>query len=441
MDSKNSAFQESLVDNLMGQACFCSKDFVQSRNRSLTSEDSVKEILFVHLSNLTDTNDRRKYTKKKEAKLEQMLTRSGLKKLQDARNQMRVLLQKNQKRLENMESVPSGILVSSSSSQFKDIGVLCGSGTEIENPSAFFQKMQEWGNMDVDDCKYYLHMVFRFYLSEYHALAVENKLVIANPSLQKLNDTVSPNGCATKFPPEFRRFMNDSGGRNIKIAILPLPVKGSATEVTYANNFENCTEVSLLRRKIHGIFSTWRKNIRKTVHDIYPEYLHRGHANNDAVVSVMQRYEKIEKVKKNIKRLDYLDTAVLVELSETRLADLYEEYSKHTFKTPGEQLKERLGFFYRSSVRSLFYKLKEKDLLEDLLFISSYGTDVYLNLENYCSVQITGRQLILLEKDEASCRKLLMVLVEICFLMNIFKYRELAQVDSSRVVSERLARL
>ena len=427
MDLKSSTFHESLVDNFMSQASFCPEDFVQSRSKSLTTSDAVQEILLIHASNLTGTNERRKYTKKKEMRLEEQLTRSGLRKLQDARNEMRMTIEKNKRRIENSEEIPKEMWASSQ--HFKEIGALC----ENDSPDEFFRKMQDWGNNDVSDCRYYLHMVFRFYLSEYHSLAVSNGLVISSPSMQKIIDIVTPNGCATRFPPEFRRFLNDSGGRDVKTAILPVPVKGSATEVSYDKNFELEREVRFLRRKIHGIFVLWKSNIHETARTIYPEYLHVGSKHNSAVVGIMEKYYRVEAVKKNVARLQTLDAEKLEQCSKTRLGDIHDEYSKHIFKTHGEQLKERIGFFFRTSIRKLFFPLRDQGLLEDLLLASTYGMDNFLSLDGFCTPN-NNRQLSLLEKDEDMCRKVLMILVEIVFLVSIFRERDLAKVDSAKMV-------
>lgn len=52
------------------------------------------------------------------------------------------------------------------------------------NQIIFSRKFQEWGKYEDNDRRYYLHMIFRFYLNEYHKILVRNNLVIEYPSYQ-----------------------------------------------------------------------------------------------------------------------------------------------------------------------------------------------------------------------------------------------------------------
>ncbi|CAM9319604.1 unnamed protein product, partial [Sphacelaria rigidula] len=367
---------------------------------------------------------RRKFSKTKVERIENSMTPTGVKKLGDARKTLRMHIEATRRKSQRSEKLPPIVShVSTESYGFDD------------KPDDFVRKMQEWGSYPVDDRRYYLHIVFRYYFKQYHDYAVSALLVIPQPSYQCILDTLYPNNCANRFPPEFRRFLVDSAGRTIAIHSLPVPLKGSASEVTYAHNFEAIPHVSTLRRKTESIVLDW-KSSKPQKYPVYPPYLLRGNEHNGFIVERECFARRIDDVKKGLSRIADVDFSKLesVSLEVPTALTAYDDYTLHQFKTVGEQLNERIGFFMRNTYRDIFYALADHGLVDDLFVASGGGMEVLVAFQAFCTPRHMKGSALLCEKDESLCRALLMVIVDVCFFFNVYKNRALGLEDSTQVI-------
>ena len=411
-----------IVNDLIEQAKFNDTiDFLQTRKSAVVDVGDVRELLEIYERELLGEVRRKKYEKKKVERVEHSLTPSGLKKLSDARKTLRMHIEECRKKNQRAGTLPP--IQKDSLTEYYGFD---------DGPDDFIRKMHEWGNFPVDDRRYYLHMVFRYYFKQYHNHAVAAGVVIPHPSYQYILDTLFPNECANRFPPEFRRFLVDAAGRTIATVSLPVPLKGSASEVTYASNFEASPHVSTLRRKIESIVLDWKSRDSYTV---YPAYLCAGNPHNDLVIQRECYARKINVVKDGLQRLVDVDVDKMEAVGTKVPASFtaYDEYMLHKFKTRGEQLGERMGFFMLSRYREIFFELDAPGLVENLFMASGAGMEVLVSFKTFCAQK--ARHLAL-ERDESLCRALLMVLVDVCFFFHVVNNRTLADEDPVQVLAD-----
>lgn len=397
-------------------------DFLRSRSGAVVDVDDVRELLEIYEQELLGEVRRKKFNKKKIERVEHSLTPRGVKKLSDARKTLRMHIEASQKKKERSEKLPPIPKESLTEHYGFDDG-----------PDEFIHKMHGWGKFPIDDRRYYLHMVFRYYFKRYHDRAVAAGTVIPHPSYQYILDTLHPNDCANRFPPEFRRFLDDSSGRTIVTVSLPVPLKGSSTEVTYDYNFETIPYVSTLRRKIEETTRDWVSRKYK----VYPSYLCKGDPQNESVVERECYSRKIRVVQRGLRRLVNVDLERIQSVG-TRVPTAfvaYDDYMLHEFKTTGEQLKERMGFFMMSKYRRIFFELEESSFVENLFVATDAGMEVFVSFQTFCTQKAKGKTMGF-EKDENLCRALLMVLVDVCFFFHVVKNRELVDEDHVKVLSD-----
>ena len=410
------------IDDIVEESDFKIGDFLRSRNTSLVDTSDVKELLEIYTKEVNGNIKRKKYTRTKVSRIENSLTPSGLKKVSDARKSIRLYIERSNKEAQMSSKIPPIERKESTENYGFDDG-----------PDEFIKKMHQWGNFPQDDRRYYLHMVFRYYLKQYHDFATKEGLVIQHPSYQYILDVLHPNGCSNKFPPEFRRFLIDSYGRTIRTNTLPVPVKGSSISVDYNTNFETDENVSLLRRKIQEIVHDWKK--RGSGYMVYPKYLHKGDINNKVIIERVCHAKKVKSVKEGLERLKNAKVNVKVMeniLEESELwSEIYLKYMSHVFKTSGEQLKERMGFFMRSLYRDFFYKIYNFKLVDDMFSVSGADFNVYVSFETFCNPK--PKSLLQLDKEEI-CRPLLMILVDISFLFYVYENRRVASEDYVEII-------
>jgi hypothetical protein len=398
------------MEELVSQ--FDEKDFLHSRNKSVAGKDDVVTALKIYQDELEGNISRKKNSQRKVLRIESSMTLRGVKKLSDARKTLRMRMQEGERKLQR-ELLTSG------------------GNSEInfdKCPLAFMQQMQLWGQYPTDDRRYYLHMVFRFYLKDYHDHVARLGSVIQNPSYQYILDALHPCGSASKFPPEFRQFLRDAAGRKIEIRSLPVPVKGSANQVSYDHNFEAIVEVSELRRKIESFTLEWKTD--KYKNPVYPRYLWVGSPNTQQILDGESFARKVNLIRQGVRRLGDVDLSKLKEFCNKVVAanTMYEDYNSHVFKATGEQLRERLGFYTVPKYREVFYALSDHSLVEDLFKSSGANMDVFFGFKTFCTKKALGIDVIL-GKDENLCRSVLMVMVDVAMFFYVVQNLALAEMD------------
>lgn len=433
-------YYEMVVNKCLSDVKFEPKDFITSmrpgkgvdKGSPNISAHDVREILIIHAKNVGGDNDRKKSTERKVSYTEQFLTPTGYKKLKDARNIIRVYLHEESIRRERLEDT---IVCSWETPRVREMGEI--PGETRQDVQTFIRTIQEWGKCPQDDRKYYLHMVSRYYLQKYHECMSEAGIVMGSPSYQYILDTLDPNGCETRFPSEFRRFLDDTEGRSFKTVNIPVPVKGSGTDVRYDINFELIPEVAAMRRKITSTFRRWRDDgLKNRASIVYPGFLLAGDAGNAPILDAVSMAETCKIIRNSLPKLEGICEQKLSETLQKhpRMGRLYEDYTETVFRTNGEQLRERFGFFMMASVRSMFITFKNKGVMDDLFENNrDIGMEKYAPMTNFCTA---GRSLMHIERDDDVCRSLLMLLSDVSFIFYVFKNKELAENEPAGIIKK-----
>lgn len=400
---------------------FTLKDFVCSQSRAIVGLSDIRRVLEIHVHELREPKPRSQKDIFHVKHVEENLTPSGLKKLGDVRTSLRMYHEQKCRDKERLEDPPPAKMVSKTDNY--DLS------QAPQDPDGFIRKMHAWGTYGEDDCRYYLHMVFRFYFKDYHDSVRARGLVVDYPSYQFILDMTDPTGCATRFPPEFRIFLTDSSCRAIRTQSLPVPLKGSATKVIYKTNFETDPHVTNFRRGIQREISAWKSRPSP----VYPKYLSPGSLESEFIRERVSHALKVQGVMHGLERLGNVSKAGLDKVvarcpvSETA----HDDYTKYKFHTSGEQLKERMGFFMRPSYRELFFIIKEEGISEELYLASGSGMDAYMAFETFC----TRRSRLLHDKDEDICRIILMAMDGITNMITCYTRRQMALEDPQVIVS------
>jgi len=442
------------VEKCLQTVLFNTKDFMVKRGPTrptkygseISSIQDIRDILDIYVNEMVGDNPRKKSSDRKVHNIEQSLTKSGMKKLSDCRKTIRLHLKELEK--SNSRKHPDmdmNILIHENlkTGGLKDIGGDSDKSDNTDNDICkFIESMHEWGEKDSNDRRYYLHMIFRYYLHDYHTSAVNHGLVKEFPSYQYILDATNPNGCATRFPSEFRNFLEDSAGRSFNVKTVPVPKKGSGTGVNYDINFESLPEVSYLRKRIYGHFIEWKKKMTETgIPHVYPEYLHcKKREIPHVLLDAISKSETVTLLRNNIYRVENVNSENMGLVLKERpdMETLYTKYTTHVFRTKGEQLNERFGFFMRSRVRKIYESVKNHGVIDDLFDTDEFGTDMFVPFDNFCT---PGRQLVEIERNENTRRSLLMTLVDTSFLFYIFHNKELSEEDPIKIVKDSMVKL
>lgn len=105
---------------------------------------------------------------------------------------------------------------------------------------------------------------------------------------QYLLDTIDPNGCETRFPSEFGKFLDDTEGRLFETVNIPVAGQRSGTNVRYDVNYELIPEVATMRRKITSTFRRWGDDSLEYRASIeYPGFLLVGDAGNAPILEAV----------------------------------------------------------------------------------------------------------------------------------------------------------
>ncbi|CAM9207579.1 unnamed protein product [Pylaiella littoralis] len=300
-------------------------------------------------------------------------------------------------------------------------------------------KLHRLGRYPEDNPRFYIHMVYRYYTNDAHnALADEGK-VLRYPSLQKTMDVKHPVDCVGSTPPEFRMFLRESKGHPVPVASLPVPSKTRANEVVYGYDFESAVPwVPAIRAKIHNMFADLKATGSQAFRQVYPGYLLKGagrESGNKTVLDALARSiemgdlaRALDGIVNNAVATRVLDRAILVDRGITEVVC---SYNRHPFRSSGEQLRERLGFFLQDSVRGVFRSAARRipsfcEILYTSLGIPCVTMDAF---DEFCRSKNAMNYRL---RDEDAWRIFIIDLQKICF---IFHARSRAD-EVSRFMSE-----
>lgn len=258
-------------------------------------------------------------------------------------------------------------------------------------------RLHRLGKSAERDPRYYVHMVYRFYMNEFHKQLAADDKVLRFPSLQKVMDIKLPVGCTGSIPPEFRMFLKDAKGDLTKVTTLPVPSKTKSETVVYGHEFESTVPwVPVMRAKIFDMFVEISPySSPHLFREIYPKYLVKGdegcEEGRKRVVETLARSVEISGLVQTLHRIESLPEGKEVVLDkvlfiDSRVTDVYTRYNNHPFREEGEQLRERIGFFLQESVRGIFRHIASK--------MPAFCNDIYTSLnipfktievfEDYC---------------------------------------------------------
>ena len=430
-------YVKNIVERSLEKVKFDCTDFTVSRKPgkigggvSTISICEINELLVIYVKNVLGENDRKKATSRKVTYVEKFLTSSGTRKLSDARCVIRMSIRND---VIQKERIDDGSVRVWDTELVKDIGV--NPSETQEEVEQFIIKIHSWGESPENDRKYYLHMVFRYYLNRYHSKAYRMGIVLEYPSYQTILDIISPNGCATRFPSEFRRFLVDTEGRTFKMETLPIPVKGSGTDVKYDYNFELIPEVTSMRKKISSTFIRWEELLHEGTILVYPRYLHAGDTGNKCIRLAVSNVRTCEVIRKAMGKMKNISEESMYKILEEipGIGDVYMSYMARRFSSPGEQLRERIGFFMMYRIRSMFSYVKKHGVLDDIFENNDVSTGNYVPFDNFCT---TDRHLPSVEKDSSMTRSLLMLLVDVSFMFYALKNKKLGEMDPPSILRD-----
>ena len=395
------------MEEIINSVRFNIYDFITKRNMKnksipISTICDIQDVLNEYVDDLKQQKSN-KITIKKMSTIEKTLTLSGVQKFNSVKIKLR-----NEYSKQKITNSPEKI--ESIDENFKS------------NQIIFSRKFQEWGKYDDNDRRYYLHMIFRFYLNEYHKILVRNNLVIEYPSYQAILDHMYPNGCKNGFPPEFISFLNNRADNEFKINSLPVPVKYCGKNVTYDNNFEDDPEVSSFRSNIYKTFLIWNEHIKNGI-CFYPDYLLKGNKNNEIIKESYCENLRNNEMKVFSHKVEYVHDSIFDAIlnKEPSIKNLYLKYNTHNFTSKGEQLKERLGFFVLN--RKKFYCFK--GYIEHFFNRSDSKTDVFLDFNNFCNPNFVY-------SPSEYNRDILLFFHELVYMFHVYSSRDKMNMNSLR---------
>lgn len=390
-------------------------DFLHQQKTPLAEECDIADVVRAYARGLRGDDARKKYRARKVSNLEAMLTPSGLRKLRLCRIDVRIDVEKLRREEEKREDIPP----------------VSGEYETPSDPWRMIKTLQEWGNHAEDSPKYYLHMVFRYQMRLLHQSSVRKEEVLEHPSLQYVVDVLYPSTCSSKFPPEFKQFMQDCDGRKVNIVTLPVPKRSNGKEVDYTTNFEAMRSVADLRRKLQKTIPAWKCK------SVYPRYLLKGDRGNGAITDAVALAAKLRERKREADRCDKhtLQTIAAVIAAVPAMAMLSSKHSKYECKTTGERLRERFGFFVRPSVRCDFVAVRDKGLIEDVFDLTHTSYDQFRHFDLYCTAD---SPLTFLDEDDGvhDCRTLVALLEHIVSLFGVGQVVMCEAVEPEQVVRD-----
>ena len=269
------------------------------------------------------------------------------------------------------------------------LGVFAEGAADMEaiyndtNYVSLVRSLHQLGTYPQENPRFYTHMIYRYYVNEFHKQLADEDKVIRFPSLQKVMDIRLPVGCLDSTPPEFRMFLKNARGNCVRAVTLPVPSKTETNMVVYRHNFEATVPwVPVMRARIFTLFEDLSAESSPDLfRQIYPKYLVKGEGGcekgNREVAEALARSIAISNIAQTIGGLQDIGEATEKTLTkiltiDSTIGDIFPRYNSHPFRTEGEQLRERIGFLLQDSIRGVFRRIASK--------MSSFCNDIYASL-------------------------------------------------------------
>ena len=348
------------------------------------------------------------------------MTSTGLKKLKDLKISIGRKVQEAKKEKDRLSIIPAAS---------EPLGF------PLDNADEFIVTLQKWGALPIDDSKYYLHIVFRYYMKNYHDFLVQANQVINYPSYQDILDILYPCDCASVFPPDFRVFLVNAYARSPNTSATPVPVKGSGKNVCLDHNFEAVTDVAIRRRYIERVFDIWKQTSFCT----YPIYLCSRRPGSEYMEKQFTNFLKLKRVKKEMKKLEDLPSGKvrLVDvlfMTHPSTVHVYNQYLTDSCQLKTDKL--QLELMLRAKYRDTFVECKKLGIHSDLARIV-VENDAYLaaaaglasalkDFETYCSG--SGRKI---RYKQSSTRAFLDLTLGTLVLLDSYGMKPLTLIDET----------
>ena len=356
-------------------------------------------------------------------KVENFTTGKGLKKFNSIKRSVREGVEHNYKKIVK-EYDSLGVFVG-----YSDIELLFN---EKDN-SKFLKILHDFGNCEQNNPRYYLHMIYRLYISELHVKLNERGVVIRYPSFQQIMDIKYPVNSFPGIPVDFRNFIKNSLGMKVPVVSLPVPSKTKYGKIVYDFNFELISWVPILRNKIHIKFHEWENSKYSECVQFYPKYLINGNPGNEKIVKIQAEIAMKRELQSKISSIGAVDDSFIEDIVERvpGIEKISEDYENHKFKTSGDNLRERLGFFMRTNVRKLFKELTKsnKNICSDIYSYLNLPEETIGKFIEYCFKEA---YMVYRKNDEEDWREFLFILGKISSCFNAYSKK----VEINKLIEE-----
>lgn len=289
-------------------------------------------------------------------------------------------------------------------------------------------RLQKWGNYPDTDLKFYIHMVFRYYMEKINKTFIRSGYSISL-SYQRVLDIMYPvNFTPSGFPEDFSIMLDSAGGDicNVKNIFVPTKSNTSIPRRDSGEHFEKDPEVQNLRAFIYNKFKSWESRSRP----LYPSFLINGDKNNSIIINVFGKIYNSRKFKKDLcilekiplKTLDIMKS--ILKLNPNTIGNLHSIYSKKTFVSDYDQVDEKLEFFnlYRSDLR-----LITESVSNELFKIDGFHFTISKKFNTLCS----NSKMTFSRMDDHSKWLLLDTIIKFIYVFYLLDQNEKNLIDLS----------
>ena len=403
----------SYVKGAILSVSFEKKDFIGNNDYSIDIDDIIYTLMFYTFSLKNsdeileedeDFKKRSKIYQRKTCNLEDFMAKTGIQKLVNSKKKIRSDLVSG-RNMVHKKIDPTGVFQDN-----HDMKMIYGE----DDPKEFVLKLHMLGNFDENDPRYYIHMVFRYYMRELNRRVLRSGLTMWCFGLQKYLDIMYPVNSISNLPPEFTSFVKDSMGRRFNIMSLPVPSKTVKGNVVYGYKFEDESWVPVMRQTIYSKFTRWLIDLDVVYQHLYPPFLQKGNFMNKNVVEILQKERVMRSIHdKSICIFDensssFFERCVIL---APRVINVFENYNNRVFTTEGEQLRERIGFFLKEDIRSCFIDMNRgfNNFPDELLSHVHIGYENIDTIGEYCE----SKPIIVLPQDGELWRSFLLAILKV----------------------------
>jgi len=415
-----------LVEDAIKNEKFHHSDFMGSEQSLVSVDDIVFSMLYYAFSIgrtngdpkwegecYEDLSRRDKIFNRLLKKVENSSTKTGSRKISSVKKKIRSSVESREFR---EEKPLDAIGVFTESRDMEEI-------LNLKGARDFVMALHSLGDHPEEDPRYYIHTIFRYHINEAHNFLCETEKVMMFPTIQKWMDITAPVSSITNLPPEFRDFMKHVGMSQAPVASLPVPSKTIPNTVVYGYDFESVPWVRFMRQEISNFFFKWRTPSSRDFLEVYPSNLLMGNPCNKVTTEVLARSTDMETLMRSYESMKKknVDMKIFIDISTVfpEVTDIYCKYNNKVFNAPGEQLRERRGFFVNSIVRQVFQNVCKKysSFCNDVYDTLSISYDTLPDFEDYCGPKKSVKNFI--ADNENTWRVFIQSLEKICMVFHV----------------------